>query len=95
MIPVLFEIGPVKIYSYGLMLGIAFILGSYILSLELRRKKLDPNLAITITLLAVVFGIAGAKLLYLIEHWSQFLEDPIDMAFSAGGLTWYGDSLSA
>ena len=90
MIPVLFEIGPVKIYSYGLMLGIAFILGSYILSLELERKKLQPNLASTITLLAVVFGIAGAKLLYLIEHWSLFLKDPLDMAFSAGGLTWYG-----
>ena len=90
MIPVLFEVGPIKIYSYGLMLGIAFILGSYILSLELKRKKLDPNLASTITLLAVVFGISGAKLLYLIEHWSQFLEEPFDMTFSAGGLTWYG-----
>lgn len=90
MIPILFEIGPIKIYSYGLMLGIGFMLGSYILSLELRRKKLDPNLASTITILAVVFGIAGAKLLYLIEHWNSFLHDPIGMAFSAGGLTWYG-----
>ena len=90
MIPILFEIGPIKIYSYGLMLGIGFMLGSYILSLELRRKNLDPNLASTITILSVVFGIAGAKLLYLIEHWSSFLRDPTGMAFSAGGLTWYG-----
>ena len=90
MIPILFEIGPIKIYSYGLMLGIGFMLGSYILSLELKRKNLDHNLASTITILSVVFGIAGAKLLYLIEHWSAFIRDPIDMAFSAGGLTWYG-----
>lgn len=90
MIPILFELGPIKIYSYGLMLGIGFLLGSFILSLELKRKKLDPNMASTITVLAVVFGISGAKLLYLLEHWSAFTNDPIGMTFSAGGLTWYG-----
>jgi len=90
MIPILFEIGPIKVHSFGLMLGIGFILGSYILSLELKRKGLDPNLASAITVLAVVFGIAGAKILYLIENWSAFLARPVDMAFSAGGLTWYG-----
>ncbi len=90
MIPVLFEIGPFKVYSYGLMLGIGFLLGNYILSLELRRKRLDPAMASTITILAVIFGITGAKLLHLIENWSLFLRDPIGMTFSAGGLTWHG-----
>lgn len=90
MIPVLFELGPFKIYSYGLMLGIGFLLGSYILSLELRRKNLNPAMASTITILSVVFGIAGAKLLFLIEHWEAFLRDPAGMTFSAGGLTWHG-----
>ena len=65
MIPILFELGPIKIYSYGLMLGIGFLLGSYILSLELKRKKLDPNMASTITILAVVFGISGFFLAHL------------------------------
>ncbi len=90
MIPVLFEIGPIRIYSYGLMLGIGFLLGSYILSLEFRRKGINPNLASNITIIALIFGIAGAKLLYLIENWSDFVQAPIEMAFSAGGLTWYG-----
>ncbi len=90
MIPVLFHLGPFKIYSYGLMLGIGFLLGSYVLSLELRRKKLDPSMASTITVLGVVFGIAGAKILFLIEEWDRFLADPLGMAFSPGGLTWYG-----
>jgi phosphatidylglycerol:prolipoprotein diacylglycerol transferase len=72
------------------MLGIGFLLGSYILSLELKRKKLDPNMASTITILAVVFGISGAKILYLFENWSLFVTNPFGMTFSAGGLTWYG-----
>jgi phosphatidylglycerol---prolipoprotein diacylglyceryl transferase len=95
MIPVLFEIGPLKIYSYGLMLGIAFLLGSYILSLELKRKKLDPGMSSTITILAVVFGIGGAKILFLLEEWKLFMRDPWGMAFSPGGLTWYGGFILA
>ncbi len=90
MIPVLFHIGFVKVYSYGLMLGIGFLLGSYILSLELKRKGLNPAMASTITVLAVLFGISGAKLLFLIEEWQAFLHNPAGMAFSPGGLTWYG-----
>ncbi len=90
MIPILLELGPIKIYSYGLMLGIGFLLGSYILSRELKRKNLNPNMANAITMISVVFGISGAKLLYLLEHWTQFMRDPIGTAFSAGGLTWYG-----
>jgi len=90
MIPILFKIGPFPIYSFGLMLGIGFLLGSYILSLELKRKKMDPEIASTITILAVIFGIAGAKLLFLIEEWQFFIRNPIGEAFSPGGLTWYG-----
>jgi phosphatidylglycerol---prolipoprotein diacylglyceryl transferase len=95
MIPVLLHVGPLNVYSYGLMLGIAFILGSYILSLHLKRHKLDPAAASTITVLAVIFGIGGAKILYLIEDWSLFLRDPWGMTFSPGGLTWYGGFLLA
>ncbi len=95
MIPVLFEIGPLKIYSYGLMLGIAFLIGSYVLSLELKRRKLDPNMASTITILAVIFGIGGAKILFLLEEWRLFTRDPWGMALSPGGLTWYGGFLLA
>ena len=90
MIPVLFRIGPFPIYSFGLLLGIGFLLGSYILSLELKRKKLDPEIASTVTILAVLFGISGAKILFLIEEWKTFVRNPIGEAFTPGGLTWYG-----
>ncbi|MBP1654042.1 MAG: diacylglyceryl transferase, partial [Bacteroidetes bacterium] len=84
-----------KIYSYGLMLGIAFLLGSFVLSRELKRKGLNPALGGTITTLAIIFGIAGAKLLFLLENWSDFMRDPVGMAFSGGGLTWYGGFILA
>jgi phosphatidylglycerol:prolipoprotein diacylglycerol transferase len=95
MCPRLLEIGPFTIYSYGLMLAIGFIVASSLLTAELRRKRLDPNLGNNITLIALVAGVAGSKLLYLIEHWSQFVADPFGMAFSPSGLTFYGGFILA
>lgn len=93
--PTLFKIGPLTVYSYGLMLGIAFIVASYLLSIEFKRRNLDVNYATEETLLAIIFGIIGSKLLHLIENWSEFLDDPIGMAFSPGGLTFYGGFILA
>ncbi|MEO5967021.1 MAG: diacylglyceryl transferase, partial [Ferruginibacter sp.] len=43
-----------------------------------------------IVILALVFGILGAKLFDNLEHWSDFIKDPIGAIFSASGLTFYG-----
>jgi phosphatidylglycerol:prolipoprotein diacylglycerol transferase len=90
MIPILVDLGPLKIYSFGLMLAIAFLTGSYVLTRELKRRKLDPEMGTWITLIAVVCGIGGAKILYLIENLDVFLHNPLAEALSPGGLTWYG-----
>ena len=90
MYPKLFSFGPFTVYSFGLMLGIGFICANMILASEMKRKKLDANAAQTITMFAVIFGIAGSKILYLIENWNVFINAPMEMAFSPGGLTWYG-----
>jgi phosphatidylglycerol:prolipoprotein diacylglycerol transferase len=95
MFPEIVTIGPFTVYSYGLMLGIAFITASMILSKEFERKNLTSNFATEITLLAMIFGVVGSKLFHLFENWSEFLSDPIGMAFSAGGLTFYGGLIVA
>jgi phosphatidylglycerol:prolipoprotein diacylglycerol transferase len=93
--PVLFKLGPLNVYSFGLMMAIGFIVANYVLVSEFKRKKLDPNFANKLTILAIIFGIAGSKILSLIENWRDFLSDPIGMALSPGGLTWYGGFILA
>src|SRR5262245_27323189 len=99
MIPVLFripafrlfgtQIGPITLNSFGLMLGLSFLIGSYILARELSKRKINPQISSNVTLVALVTGIAGAKILHLIENWHMFVSDPM-VAFSPSGLTWYG-----
>ncbi|MBE2279440.1 MAG: prolipoprotein diacylglyceryl transferase [Ignavibacteriaceae bacterium] len=93
--PELFNIGPFTVHSYGLMLGIAFIVASWILTRELRRKNLDPNFSTEITLLAIIFGIAGSKIAHLIANPSEFAADPVGSLFSPGGLTFHGGLILA
>lgn len=93
--PELFHIGPFTVHSYGLMLGIAFIVASWILTREFRRKNLDPNFSTEITLLAIIFGIAGSKIAHLIANPSEFSADPVGSLFSPGGLTFHGGLILA
>jgi phosphatidylglycerol:prolipoprotein diacylglycerol transferase len=95
MYPELFKLGPFTVYSFGLMVGIGFIVASFILTKEFERRKLNPSLATEITLLAIIFGIIGSKVLDLIENWDSFIANPIARAFSPGGLTFYGGLILA
>ncbi len=95
MCPRLFQIGPFTVYGYGLMLAIGFIVGSYLLVSEFKRRKLDPNIANNITILALVAGVVGSKILYLFENFSSFIADPLGMMFNPGGLTFYGGFILA
>lgn len=100
MFPVLFEIGSLRFYSFGLMLALAFLVGNFVLKEELRRRKVTgkrrdgkslgaDEIAGTITMIALIAGLAGAKLLSVIEDWEYFVRDP-SILWSPGGLTWYG-----
>lgn len=95
MYPELFSIGPIKFHSYGAMLALAFLIANYLLSKEIERKKIYPDVSSTVTFLAIVLGIAGAKLFHLLENFERFLRNPIAEAFNAGGLTFYGGLIMA
>ena len=90
MYPVLFHLGPITLYTYGLMMAIAFLVASYLFTLELERRGLDPSMGGQITIIALIGGIAGSKLFSILENWSDFAHDPIGQAFSPAGLTFYG-----
>jgi phosphatidylglycerol:prolipoprotein diacylglycerol transferase len=48
-----------------------------------------------ITIMALVFGLLGAKLFDIFENWSDFLKRPSDYIFSPSGLTFYGGLICA
>jgi phosphatidylglycerol:prolipoprotein diacylglycerol transferase len=90
MYPVILHLGPITIYSYGLMMAIAFLTGAYLTGLELSRKGLNEELASTMVFWAAIGGLAGARVFAILEDWQGFLSDPIHVIFSGAGFVWYG-----
>jgi len=67
--PVLLHIGPFTLGSYAVALGLAFLLGGWVLGRELERRGLEAERAGPMTLLAALAGVGGATLLALLEDW--------------------------
>ena len=90
MFPVLFEIGPIKIYSFGFMLVVAFYTCYFLLNSDLKRLGYDSKLASDIVFWAAIGGILGAKMYYLLENLPRTIDDPMGMIFSGSGLVFLG-----
>jgi len=99
MYPVIFDFGQISIFgreisivinSYGFMLMTAFYSCYFVLNREMKRLKLDENIASDIIVWAAIGGIGGAKLYYLIENFDRVLIDPKGMIFSGAGLVFLG-----
>ena len=91
MHPELFHWGVIHIRTYGLMLAVAFLVGTWIGLQEARRRRLDPDALVTVVLVALVSSVLGARILYVLEHLDEFRESWASvLAVWQGGLTLYG-----
>ncbi len=83
--------GLLHITSYGLMLAIAFLVGTWIALHESRRLGLDEDRVVSLILVSLVAGILGARALYVLEHIRDFRGTYLSvLALWQGGLTLYG-----
>ena len=48
-----------------------------------------------IVVISLIFGIIGAKMFDNFENWDEFIKNPVERIFSAGGLTFYGGLIVA
>lgn len=93
MSPILFEIGPIRIATYGVMLAIGFLCGLWVLRRELGHRELSRELADRIVFAAMIGGVIGGKVFHLMEYPQTFWADPFGSVFSGYGLAWYGGFL--
>lgn len=80
----------VPIYSYGVMLGISFVVGWYIAGWLARRDNLPPDRIARCYVVTAVWSIVGARVLYFVANFDR-LESPITFfKVWEGGLVAYG-----
>ena len=91
MYPELCKIGPFTIYSYGLMLIVAFLIGSALASRQAKREKINPDIIFNLCFSAFISGIIGARIFYIFENLGYYVKNPVEIIMlQHGGMSWYG-----
>lgn len=83
---------PLRVYGYGLMLVLGFVLGISLCHWRARRSGEDPVAISHVGILALVGGILGARIAYVIKCWDEFSDKGLGslLDFTSGGLIYYG-----
>lgn len=80
------EIGPITLQTFGLCFALGFILAGAILARRFSELGKPPDWAYEMVFAALVGGIVGAKLDYVIQN-------PGEPLFSGTGLVWFGGAI--
>jgi len=96
MYPLLFELGPVSIYSYGVLLATAYIVGLQLALRRANRAGLSGQRVMDLGILVIISALVGAKLLLFLLDIDRFTSNPAElMVLLKSGGVFYGGLLLA
>ncbi len=85
--PTLFSIGHLHVGWYGLAVAVAIGAGLWVAHHEARRRGLPQDAVWSVGTWVAAGGFSGARLLHVVDSWSQYSGDPFGVfAFQRGGL---------
>jgi phosphatidylglycerol:prolipoprotein diacylglycerol transferase len=99
MKPVLFQVptpfGTFPVSSFGIFLLLAFIVAIAVTRARTRRLGWDPGEVVDLALYAIIGGIIGARIGYVVVNLTDFVAVParVLMIWVDAGLTFYGGLL--
>ncbi|MBN1871443.1 MAG: prolipoprotein diacylglyceryl transferase [Candidatus Omnitrophica bacterium] len=91
MHPIIFELGIIKLYSYGIMIALGFLIATFFASRAAIRDGLPSGKIADLCLYSLFFGILGARLLHVSLDAQYYLAKPIEIfLINHGGLAIQG-----
>jgi len=96
MFPVLLEIGPVTVYSYGVMVAVAFLVAAALASKRASLFNVSSEFISSLAIVVLISGVVGARILYVLDNLNYFSAHAREIFFiNKGGLVFYGGFISA
>jgi phosphatidylglycerol:prolipoprotein diacylglycerol transferase len=91
-----FSLGPLTIRWYGILVALAFAVGSYLAYREVRRLKLDVDELMNMLIVIIPSSIIGARLYYVVMRWEFYGQNPAYiLRIWEGGLAVHGGIIAA
>ena len=92
--PVAAHLGPISLYWYGLFVAIGFVVAIWLGNREAEHDGLDSDQLLSMTLVAALFGLIGARLYFIVENNPGYYLDPKNfsqaLSLWQGGLSFFG-----
>ncbi|MCC7442870.1 MAG: prolipoprotein diacylglyceryl transferase [Bdellovibrionales bacterium] len=94
MHPVLFNLGPIPIHTYGVMIAIGYLLSVWVSSRLAVRTGIPRIQVVDYGFWVLVVGYIGCRSLFIITQWHYYLENPLAVfRVWEGGLVFIGGPL--
>jgi phosphatidylglycerol:prolipoprotein diacylglycerol transferase len=96
MYPILFNVGGLPVYSYGVLLAAAYLIGLQLAVVRARRAGIDPAKVMDLGIYLIIAALVGAKLMLIAVDFDYFLQQPRELLslVRAGGV-FYGGLIGA
>lgn len=96
MFPIAIKIGSLAIHWYGIMAACGFMIASWLLERNRGYAKLSKDQCGTLLIIAMIAGILGARIFYVIQFFHLYKDDLIRIFYiHEGGLVFYGGFILA
>jgi phosphatidylglycerol:prolipoprotein diacylglycerol transferase len=96
MHPILFKIAGITIHTYGVLIALGFVLALYLGKWNAKKLGIDENKFSDMSFNSLLWGMVGARILYVFTRFEYFLDRPIEIFFVwEGGLVFYGGPIAA
>jgi phosphatidylglycerol---prolipoprotein diacylglyceryl transferase len=103
MHPRLFELpwsipylGPITVYTYGVLLAAAYLLGLQLAIVRARKRELDATRVMDLGIYIIISALIGAKLLLLVTDFQTFRNNPAELlTLARSGGVFYGGLILA
>lgn len=96
MYPILLDLGPATIYTYGVLLAAAYLLGLKLAMVRATARGLDETRVLDLGIYIIISALVGAKLLLVITDFRTFVNDPAELiTLARSGGVFYGGLILA
>jgi phosphatidylglycerol:prolipoprotein diacylglycerol transferase len=90
----IWDMSPIPIYSYGVMLGLSLVVGWYLTLGLAERDGMPKETMANCYIVTAIAAVVGSRILYILTNWGEFANDlPSMFAMRRGGLVAYGGFL--
>lgn len=96
MHPILLNLGPIPIHTYGFLIAVGFLVALQVIKRLASKEKLPIEKTLDLAFWGLAVGFVGARLLFILTRLDTFIADPISIfKVWEGGLVFFGGPILA